>query len=88
VTATVVAERASAGWTIHGLVPPEDPAALARAIVARLCQPDRAAAEGAAGARHAAQHFYCRRTFRALADVSADLVAAGPQGYRARIRSR
>jgi glycosyltransferase involved in cell wall biosynthesis len=71
------------------LVPAGDPAALAEAIVARLGRPDRGAAEGAAGARHAARHFDSRRTYHALADLSADLVArtARPD-HCARIRSR
>jgi glycosyltransferase involved in cell wall biosynthesis len=70
-----------------GLVPAGNPVALAEAIVARLCRPDRAAAEGAAGARHAARHFDSRRTYHALADLSADLVARTAD-HRARIRSR
>jgi glycosyltransferase involved in cell wall biosynthesis len=74
--------------TAGGLVPAEDPTALAEAIAARLCRPDRAAAEGAAGARHAAKHFDGRRTFHALADISAELGARARRGYPARIRSR
>ncbi len=57
------------------LVPPEDEAALANAVVARLTDPDRCAVEGAAAAAHALD-FDLRNTLDRLAVVSA-AVASG-----------
>jgi glycosyltransferase involved in cell wall biosynthesis len=61
---------------VGALVPPDDPAALAGALVPRLRDPSLAAAEGAAAARHARQ-FDISRTFDRLAVATESLM---PQG--------
>lgn len=61
------------------LVPPDDPAALARAIVSVLDDPDRAAALGAGGRARAERAFPVDRMIESTADVYADLLA--PAGY-------
>jgi glycosyltransferase involved in cell wall biosynthesis len=54
------------------LVPPEDPQALARALVTRLCDPGLRRREGCA-ARRRAEDFDIRATHDALADLTAEL---------------
>jgi glycosyltransferase involved in cell wall biosynthesis len=59
-------------------VPPEEPVALAAALIERLRDPDRTRAEGAAAARHATA-FDQRLTFDRLAAETAAVVAAFQQ---------
>ncbi len=63
------------GTGTGALVPPEDEVALASAVVARLTDPDRCAAEGAAAAAHALD-FDLRHTLEHLATLSV-AVASG-----------
>ena len=56
-------------------VPPDDPAALAAALVPRLLEPPRARAEGVAAAEHATR-FDQRTTFEQLAAETTAVVAA------------
>jgi len=63
-------------------VPPEDPAALADALVPRLLEPSRARAEGAAAARHA-NRFDQRLTFEQLAAETTAVVVRGERHGRA-----
>ena len=59
------------------LVGPEDPAALAEALVARLSCPATAEAEGAR-ALELVEHFDQRHTLHTLAGLTADLAGTGP----------
>lgn len=61
------------------VVPAEDPAALAEALATRLEQPDRARAEGAAAARHAAG-FDVGHTLDRLAAVTVDAARSSTTG--------
>jgi glycosyltransferase involved in cell wall biosynthesis len=60
------------------VVPPDDAAALADAILDRLCRIDLAHAEGDAGARYAEAEAGVRRTFDMVALVTAQLLNGDP----------
>lgn len=60
------------------VVPPDDAAALADAILYRLCRIDLAHAEGDAGARYAEAEAGVRRTFDMVALVTAQLLNGDP----------
>jgi glycosyltransferase involved in cell wall biosynthesis len=56
-----------------GIVPTEDPPALAEAIVERLRDPARREAEGSAAAQRARSDFDLRLTVRRIADLSLEV---------------
>jgi glycosyltransferase involved in cell wall biosynthesis len=60
------------------LVPPEDPAALARAVTGLLLDPPLRASLGRLGRRHVLSTHDVRLTAAAVADVYRDLLAGGP----------
>ncbi|RVU27515.1 glycosyltransferase family 1 protein [Streptomyces antnestii] len=62
----------------HCLVPPDDPAALARALTGLLRDPHRLGALGELALRHARTHHDVRRTADAVADVYRELLGAEP----------
>jgi glycosyltransferase involved in cell wall biosynthesis len=59
------------------LVPPDDPAALARAVAHRLTHPTQARAEGLVAARYTAVEADVRRAHERLAAITARMVTAG-----------
>jgi glycosyltransferase involved in cell wall biosynthesis len=71
VVSDVAGSREAMGDSAGAVVPPEDPAALAEAIVERLRDPARAAAEGRAGHLAAVE----RHDFRRVAETTAELYA-------------
>ncbi|AZM54527.1 glycosyl transferase family 1 [Streptomyces sp. WAC 01529] len=66
----------------HGLVPPEDPAALARALVALLRDAELRDALGRRGRRHVLDHHDARRAADAIDVVYRELLGAAPTKYR------
>ncbi|QEV19282.1 glycosyltransferase [Streptomyces alboniger] len=66
----------------HGLVPPEDPAALARALVALLRDGDLRDALGRRGRRHVLDHHDARRAADAIDVVYRELLGVAPTKYR------
>jgi glycosyltransferase involved in cell wall biosynthesis len=75
VAADVTGVRESAPPTHTGLVPPDDPAALAAAIVTRLLDPALRATEGRTAAAHVAAHHSLRTTCEAIAAVYEHVLA-------------
>jgi glycosyltransferase involved in cell wall biosynthesis len=72
----------AAGEGTGSRVPPDDPDALAAAVVVRLRDPARCATEGAAAGRHA-QRFDVRRTLDELAALSLRTLARSAERRRA-----
>jgi glycosyltransferase involved in cell wall biosynthesis len=66
--------REALGDEAGAIVGVDDPEALARAIVARLSDPDRAAREGAAGRRRVEQRHDVRHATESIASIYGDLV--------------
>jgi glycosyltransferase involved in cell wall biosynthesis len=66
------------GHAAHCLTPPEDPAALARAIAALLADPPLRASLGERGRRHVLAAHDVRRTAEAVADLYRALLGAVP----------
>jgi glycosyltransferase involved in cell wall biosynthesis len=66
------------GLVPHGLVPPEDPGALARALLALLGDPPLRASLGRAAHRHVLNTHDVRRTADAVAAVYRELLGVGP----------
>ncbi|WP_328754880.1 glycosyltransferase family 4 protein [Streptomyces sp. NBC_00269] len=70
------------GLASHCLVPPDDPAALARTLTGLLRDPHRLGALGGLALRHARAHHDVRRTADAVADVYRELLGAEPTECR------
>ncbi|MFK4065157.1 glycosyltransferase [Streptomyces sp. NPDC029674] len=66
----------------HALVPPEDPEALARALVALLRDGELRAELGRRGRRHVLDHHDARCAAAAIDAVYGELLGTAPTGYR------
>ncbi|MFI9774109.1 glycosyltransferase [Streptomyces sp. NPDC051956] len=75
-------ESLPAGLASDCLVPPDDPAALARALTALLRDPHRLGALGGLALQHARTHHDVRRTADAVADVYRELLGVEPTECR------
>jgi len=72
--------KESLGATAGCVVPPEEPEALVAPVVARLQEPERAAAEGRAAGRRARELFDVRRTHDELARLYEEAYGASAVG--------
>ncbi|MFE5025539.1 glycosyltransferase [Streptomyces sp. NPDC056656] len=75
-------ESLPAGLASDCLVPPDDPAALARALTGLLRDPHRLGALGGLALQHARTHHDVRRTADAVADVYRQLLGVEPTECR------
>ncbi|MGW0534166.1 glycosyltransferase [Streptomyces sp. NPDC003032] len=75
-------ESLPSGCRAHALVPPEDPSALARALVALLRDGELRDALGRRGRRHVLDHHDARRAADAIDVVYRELLGAAPTEYR------
>ncbi|MER7203324.1 glycosyl transferase family 1 [Streptomyces sp. CB01635] len=75
-------ESLPAGLASDCLVPPDDPAALARALTGLLRDPHRLGALGGLALQHARTHHDVRRTADAVADVYRELLGVEPTECR------
>ncbi|MEU6992910.1 glycosyltransferase [Streptomyces sp. NPDC046465] len=66
----------------HALVPPEDPAALARALVAVLRDRELREALGRRGRQHVLDHHDARHTAAAIDAVYGEVLGTAPTGHR------
>lgn len=81
-TWTAPARACPCGLASHCLVPPDDPAALARTLTGLLRDPHRLGALVSLALRHARAHHDVRRTADAVADVYRELLGAEPTECR------
>jgi glycosyltransferase involved in cell wall biosynthesis len=63
------------------VVPPEDPEALARALIERLADPVRADSEGRAGRRRVVEHHDRRVQHEQIAALYAELIARPAEAF-------
>ncbi|MFD8774823.1 glycosyltransferase [Streptomyces sp. NPDC056728] len=75
-------ESLPAGLASHCLVPPDDPAVLARTLTGLLRDPHRLGALGGLALRHVRAHHDVRRTADAVADVYRELLGSEPTECR------
>ncbi|MGW6404194.1 glycosyltransferase [Streptomyces sp. NPDC055134] len=80
-------ESLPAGLASDCLVPPDDPAALARTLTGLLRDPHRLGALGGLALQHARTHHDVRRTADAVADVYRELLGVEPTECRERINT-
>ncbi|MEV7193993.1 glycosyltransferase [Streptomyces sp. NPDC093510] len=70
------------GHRPHALVPPEDPRALAEALITLLRDGELRDALGRRGRRHVLDHHDARRAAAAIDEVYDELLGTAPTGYR------